>query len=340
MHALVTDHLDAIDARDVNSIEIPGVDGIVLRVGRYGPFLQRGEERASVPEDLAPDELTREKAEELLAKPSGDRELGADPVSGRQIVAREGRYGPYVSEVVEEGSADKPRTGSLFKTMSLDTITLEDALRLLTLPRTIEASDSEEIVVANGRYGPFIKKGKETRSLADEEQLFTITKEQAEALLAQPKERRGRGQAKPPLQDLGPDPASGRPIVVKEGRFGPYVTDGETNASLRRGDDATGAHDGSGARAPRRTPGQGADSEEDASHPPASADAHGRRILYPPLVRRARVARFHRGIRAQTVSLELVTAELGFQAGKTGQTNIESTEIVHIGIRERTDTAS
>jgi DNA topoisomerase-1 len=238
LHALVTDHLDAIDARDVNSIEIPGVDGIVLRVGRYGPFLQRGEERASVPEDLAPDELTREKAEELLAKPSGDRELGADPVSGRQVVAREGRYGPYVSEVVEEGSADKPRTGSLFKTMSLDTNTLEDALRLLTLPRTIEASDSEEIVVANGRYGPFIKKGKETRSLADEEQLFTITKEQAEALLAQPKERRGRGQAKPPLQDLGPDPASGRPIVVKEGRFGPYVTDGETNASLRRGDDA------------------------------------------------------------------------------------------------------
>ena len=238
LHALVTDHLDAIDARDVNSIEIPGVDGIVLRVGRYGPFLQRGEERASVPEDLAPDELTREKAEELLAKPSGDRELGVDPVSGRQVVAREGRYGPYVSEVLEEGSADKPRTGSLFKTMSLDTITLEDALRLLTLPRTIEASDSEEIVVANGRYGPFIKKGKETRSLADEEQLFTITREQAEALLAQPKERRGRGQAKPPLQDLGPDPGSGRPIVVKEGRFGPYVTDGETNASLRRGDDA------------------------------------------------------------------------------------------------------
>ena len=238
LHALVTDHLDDIDARDVNSIEIPGVDGIVLRVGRYGPFLQRGEERASVPDDLAPDELTREMAEELLAKPSGDRELGADPASGRQIVARDGRYGPYVSEVIEEGSADKPRTSSLFKTMSLDTITLEDALRLLTLPRTIEASDSEEIVVANGRYGPFVKKGKETRSLADEEQLFTITREQAEALLAQPKERRGRGQAKPPLQDLGPDPSSGRPIVVKEGRFGPYVTDGETNASLRRGDDA------------------------------------------------------------------------------------------------------
>ena len=124
--------------------------------------------------------------------------------------------------------------------MSLETITLEEALRLLTLPRTIEASDSEEIVVANGRYGPYIKKGKETSSLANEEQIFTVTAEQAEALLAQPKERRGRGQAKPPLLDLGPDPDSGRPIVVKEGRFGPYVTDGETNASLRRGDEAQG----------------------------------------------------------------------------------------------------
>jgi len=240
LHALVTDHLDAIDARDVNSIEIPGVEGITLRVGRYGPFLERGEERASVPEDLAPDELTPEMAEELLAKPSGERALGADPATGRTIVARDGRYGPYVSEVLEDDAADKPRTASLFKTMSLDTITLDDALRLLTLPRSIEGSDGAEIVVANGRYGPYIKKGKETRSLADEEQLFTISREEAESLLAQPKERRGRGQAKPPLKDLGPDPASGRTIVVKEGRFGPYVTDGETNASLRRGDEPEG----------------------------------------------------------------------------------------------------
>ena len=238
LHALVTDHLDAIDARDVNSIEIPGADGIVLRVGRYGPYLQRGEERASVPDDMAPDELTREKAEELLATPSGDRELGLDPATGRQVVARAGRYGPYVSEVLEEGSAEKPRTGSLFKSMSLETVTLEDALRLLSLPRTLNAPDGEEIQVANGRYGPYIKKGSETRSLADEEQLFTVTAEEAVALLAQPKERRGRGQAKPPLKELGPDPSSGRPIVVKDGRFGPYVTDGETNASLRRGDDA------------------------------------------------------------------------------------------------------
>ena len=224
----------------MNSIEIPGSDDIVLRVGKYGPYLQRGDERASVPDDMAPDELTVEKAEELLAKPSGDRELGLDPETGRQVVARDGRYGPYVSEVLEEGSTEKPRTGSLFKTMSLDTITLEDALRLLSLPRTLPVEGGEEIQVANGRYGPYIKQGKETRSLGDEEQLFTVTTDEALALLAQPKERRGRGQAKPPLKDLGPDPGTGKPIVVKEGRFGPYVTDGETNASLRRGDDPEG----------------------------------------------------------------------------------------------------
>ena len=240
LHALVTDHLEAIDARDVNSIEIPGSADIVLRVGRYGPYLQRGEERASVPDDMAPDELTREKAEELLAKPSGDRELGIDPESGRPIIARDGRYGPYVSEVLDEGSTDKPRTGSLFKTMSLETVTLEDALRLLSLPRTLTAPDGEEIQVANGRYGPYIKKGSETRSLGDEDQLFTVTPDEAIALLAQPKERRGRGAAKPPLKDLGADPDTGKPIVVKDGRFGPYVTDGETNASLRRGEDVEG----------------------------------------------------------------------------------------------------
>ena len=235
LHALVTDHLDEIDARAVNSIPI-GND-IVLRVGRYGPYLERGEDRASVPEDLPPDELTPAFAEELLAKPSGDRTLGVEPGTDRQIVARDGRYGPYVSEVLEDGADGKPRTASLFKTMSLDTITLDDALRLLTLPRTLTAPDGEEILVANGRYGPFIKKGSETRSLASEEQLFTVTVEDALDLLAQPKERRGRGAAKPPLKELPPDPVTGKPIVVKDGRFGPYVTDGETNASLRRGDD-------------------------------------------------------------------------------------------------------
>jgi DNA topoisomerase I len=235
LHALVTDQLDEIDARAVNSIPIG--NGIVLRVGRYGPYLERGEERASVPEDTPPDELTPEVAEELLAKPSGDRVLGVEPGTDRQIVARDGRYGPYVSEVLEEDATGKPRTASLFKTMALDTITLDDALRLLSLPRTLEAPDGEEILVSNGRYGPFIKKGSETRSLGSEEQLFTVSVEEALELLAQPKERRGRGAAKPPLKELPPDPVSGKAIVVKDGRFGPYVTDGETNASLRRGDE-------------------------------------------------------------------------------------------------------
>jgi DNA topoisomerase-1 len=139
--------------------------------------------------------------------------------------------------VLPEDATEKPRTASLFKGMEPETVTLEEAVRLLSLPRTLEAPDGEEILVSNGRYGPFIKKGSETRSLESEQQLFTVTTEEALALLAQPKQRRGRGQAKPPLLELGPDPASGKPVVLKEGRFGPYVTDGETNASLRRGDD-------------------------------------------------------------------------------------------------------
>jgi DNA topoisomerase-1 len=236
LHALVTEHLAAIDARDVNSIAIPGSD-VVVRVGRYGPYLERGDDRASLPDDLAPDELTHARAEDLLAQPSGaERSLGAHPETGREIVARNGRYGPYVAEVLPEGESGKPRTASLFSTMSLDTVTIDDALRLLTLPRSLEGSDGEEILVANGRYGPYVKKGSETRSLESEEQLLTLTAEQAEAVLAQPKQRRGRGAPKPPLRELGPDPQSGKPLVVKEGRFGPYVTDGETNASLRRGD--------------------------------------------------------------------------------------------------------
>ena len=236
LHALVTDHLEGIDARDVNSIAIPGSD-IVVRVGRYGPYLERGEQRASLPDDLAPDELTPARAEELLAQPSGaERPLGTHPETGREIAAKDGRYGPYVTEVLPEGEDGKPRTASLFSSMSLDTITLDDAVRLLTLPRTLESTGGEEILVSNGRYGPYVKKGTETRSLESEEQLLTLTVEQAEALLAQPKPRRGRGTPKPPLKELGPDPQSGKALVVKDGRFGPYVTDGETNASLRRGD--------------------------------------------------------------------------------------------------------
>jgi DNA topoisomerase-1 len=236
LHELVSD-LGAIDAREINSLEIG--DGIVLRVGRYGPYLERDGQRASVPEELAPDELTIERAAELLSQPSGDRELGTHPETGLPIVARTGRYGPYVTEVLPEDSKEKPRTASLFKTMSLDTVTLDDALRLLELPRLVGvAEDGEEIVARNGRYGPYVQKGKESRSLESEEQLFTIDMPGALALLAQPRQRRGQQRAATkPLRELGTDPVGGKEIVLKEGRFGPYVTDGETNASLRKGDD-------------------------------------------------------------------------------------------------------
>jgi DNA topoisomerase-1 len=236
LHELVSD-LGAIDAREINSLEIG--EGIVLRVGRYGPYLERDGQRASVPEELAPDELTLERAEELLAQPSGDRELGNDPETGLPIVARTGRYGPYVTEVLPEDSKEKPRTASLFKTMSLDTIGLDEALRLLQLPRVVGAAeDGEEVVARNGRYGPYIQKGKESRSLESEEQLFTIDMPGALALLAQPRQRRGqRAAATRPLRELGADSVGGKEIVLKDGRFGPYVTDGVTNASLRKGDD-------------------------------------------------------------------------------------------------------
>jgi DNA topoisomerase-1 len=236
LHELVSD-LGAIDAREINSLEIG--DGIVLRVGRYGPYLERDGQRASVPEELAPDELTVEKAEELLSQPSGDRELGTHPETGLPIVARTGRYGPYVTEVLPEDSKEKPRTASLFKTMSLDSIGLDDSVRLLEIPRVVGvAEDGEEVVARNGRYGPYVQKGKESRSLESEEQLFTIDLPGALALLAQPRQRRGqRAAATKPLRELGPDPVAGKEIVLKEGRFGPYVTDGETNASLRKGDD-------------------------------------------------------------------------------------------------------
>lgn len=243
---LVTD-LGAIDAREVSSFPVAGTD-IMLRVGRYGPYVERGEkdsenhQRADVPEDLAPDELTIELAEELLAKPSGDFELGADPVTGHQVIARDGRYGPYVTEVLPEGTpktgknAVKPRTASLFKAMSLDTVTLDDALKLMSLPRVVgKDAEGVEITAQNGRYGPYLKKGTDSRSLTAEDQLFTITLEEALEIYSQPKQR-GRAAAKPPLKELGEDPVSGKPVVVKDGRFGPYVTDGETNATLRSDD--------------------------------------------------------------------------------------------------------
>jgi DNA topoisomerase-1 len=236
LHALVQD-LGAIDAREVNSFQIPGSD-IMVRVGRYGPYLERDGQRANIPDDVVPDELTVAKAEELLSQPSGERELGVEPDTGHAIVARSGRYGPYVTEVLDEDSKEKPRTASLFKSMSLDTITLDDALTLLSLPRVVGvASDGEEVIARNGRYGPFVQKGKESRSLESEEQLLTIDLDGALAVLAQPRQRRGQRAATGPLKELGNDPGSGKPIVVKSGRFGPYVTDGETNASLRQGDD-------------------------------------------------------------------------------------------------------
>jgi DNA topoisomerase-1 len=235
LHAMVTEHLDEIDARAVNSIELPGSD-IVVRVGRYGPYLERGEDRASLPEDIVPDELTPARAEELLAATGDARELGAHPETGRPVLLRSGRYGPYVTEEPPEGADEKPRTASLFASMSPETVTLEDAVRLLSLPRVVGVDGGEEVLAMNGRYGPYIKRGTETRSLESEDQLFTVDLDQALALLAAPKTRRGRGAAKPPLRELGQDPSSGRPVVVKDGRFGPYVTDGETNASLRSGD--------------------------------------------------------------------------------------------------------
>ncbi|SPT60085.1 MULTISPECIES: type I DNA topoisomerase [Actinomadura] len=238
-----------IDAKGISSFPIKGTD-IVVRVGRYGSYLDRDGERVNIPDDIAPDELTAEKAEELMAQPSGDRELGKDPETGHTIVAKSGRFGPYVTEILPEpappaegkkrtkkADTPKPRTGSLFKSMSLDTITLDDALKLLSLPRTLGELDGEPVTAQNGRFGPYIKKGTDSRSLGSEDELFTVTLEQAKELFAQPKQRGRRAAAAAPLRELGKDPASEKPVVVKEGRFGPYVTDGETNASLRKGDE-------------------------------------------------------------------------------------------------------
>ena len=252
----MVDDLGEIDARAINSIEIG--EGITLRVGRYGAYVEQqvrdedGEvvegsdpRRANVSDEVAPDELTVEKAKEMLERAKDDgRVLGTDPESGHAIVAKDGRYGPYVTEIlpdpetvdgkkVPKSKQPKPRTGSLLKSMDLSSVSLEDALKLLSLPRVVGAGeDGAEITAQNGRYGPYLKKGTDSRSLETEEQIFSITLEEAEKIYAQPKTR-GRAAAKPPLKELGTDPTSEKPIVIKDGRFGPYITDGTTNVSLR-----------------------------------------------------------------------------------------------------------
>ena len=240
----VSSRLSDIDARLVNSIPLgTDADGVDLevRVGRYGPTVQRGEDSASVPDGTAPDELTVERALELLASGRDERVLGTDPATGLTVVAKSGRYGPYVQRGRAEEVPDKPKFASLFKTMTLETVTLAQAVQLLSLPRAVgsDPADGVEITVQNGRYGPFVRKGSDSRSLAGEDQLFTVTLEECLELLAQPKSR-GRAAAAAPLRELGEDPDTGRAVVVKDGRYGHYVTDGETNASLRSGDTVEG----------------------------------------------------------------------------------------------------
>jgi DNA topoisomerase-1 len=237
----VATRLDEIDPRAVGSIPI-GVDEagneVVARIGRYGPYVEMGEEKASIPEDLAPDELTVGKAVELIqTQNAGDKIFGTDPETGLTVYGKTGRFGPYIQlGEVEEGSKEKPRRASLFKTMSLDELSLDAALQLLSLPRTVgNDPDGVEIVALNGRYGPYIQRGSDRRSLESEDQLFTLNVDEALQLLAEPPRRRGQ-RAAGSLKELGPDPVSGKPVTVRTGRYGPYVTDGEVNASLRQGD--------------------------------------------------------------------------------------------------------
>ena len=285
-------NLEEIDAREVNSIRLfDDAEGreVHVRVGRFGPYLERmvqnpddpdGDlisQRANLPDDLPPDELTPEYAEKLFSTPQEGRKLGVDPLTGHEIVAKEGRFGPYVTEILPEpepepepavvpvpdesgdgttktktaakkapakkaakkATGPKPRTGSLLKSMDLATVTLEDALRLLSLPRVVgvDPESKEEITAQNGRYGPYLKKGTDSRSLATEDQMFTVTLDEALKIYAEPKRRGRQAAATPPLRELGVDSVSEKPMVIKDGRFGPYVTDGETNASLRKGDE-------------------------------------------------------------------------------------------------------
>lgn len=240
LETLVTE-LGEIDARQLSTFQLADSE-ITVRVGRYGTYIETPDgRRANVPEDLAPDQLSVTVAQELLAQPlDAQRELGVDDETGRMIVAKNGRFGPYVTEILPEDAPKtlKARTGSLFKSMTLDTVDLATALRLMSLPRVVgTAADGEKITAQNGRYGPYLKKGSDSRSLSSEEEIFSITLEQAEAIYAAPKTR-GRAAAAAPMAQLGTDPTTGKPVVVKNGRFGPYITDGETNVTVPRGEDA------------------------------------------------------------------------------------------------------
>ncbi|MEB3069554.1 type I DNA topoisomerase [Mycolicibacter sp. MYC017] len=269
---LVGVNLEGIDAREINSIRLfTDVEGrpVYVRVGKNGPYLERmitgddGEptpQRANLDDSLPPDELTLALAEERFATPQEGRPLGVDPETGHEIVAKDGRYGPYVTEVLppppdddpgvtakkgKKPTGPKPRTGSLLRSMDLQTVTLDDALKLLSLPRVVgvDPATGEEITSQNGRYGPYLKRGSDSRSLATEEQIFDITLDEALKIYAEPKRRGRQSASTPPLRELGADPASGKPMVIKDGRFGPYVTDGETNASLRKGDEVASITD-------------------------------------------------------------------------------------------------
>ncbi len=238
LHAMVTEQLD-FDYAAINSLPLgtgPDGEAVSVRSGRYGPYLVHGERRVSIPEATEPDSLTVTRALELLDAPSGDRELGTDPATGLPVYLKAGRYGPYV-QLGELVDGTKPKTASLFSTMSIETITFDDAQKLLSLPREIGAhpENQEMIVATNGRYGPYVMWGKDSRSLESEDEIFSVDLEKALALLAQPK-LRGRRAAAGPLRELGPDPITGKEVVVKTGKFGPYVTDGEVNATLRIGD--------------------------------------------------------------------------------------------------------
>ena len=253
-------------------------------------------QRANLNDSLTPDELTLEVAEELFATPQEGRVAGCGPGTGHEIVAKDGRYGPYVTEMLPEPDRDeddggapakkgkkptgpKPRTGSLLRSMDLQTVTLEDALKLLSLPRVVgvDPDSSEEITAQNGRYGPYLKRGNDSRSLATEDQMFDITLDEALKIYAEPKRRGRQSAAAPPLRELGTDPASGKPMVIKDGRFGPYVTDGETNASLRKGDDVVSITDERAAEllADRRARGPVEADRQEAARP-KSAGEEGR----------------------------------------------------------------